>query len=156
MFVLAHPLRRLLLVAFIVAALALATDLWLGQAVAGAQETVSGDPVATATVITLSPLLVSFLTGTLTPLLAGLALRPWASSTVKAIVGLVCAILGAVVAWLIDHQGGFQIADFAMYALFVFVAHVATYYGAWKPLGPTDGAPTMAIPVGFGGSAPSV
>ena len=147
-------LRRSLLVAAVVFA-TVNLVLWLGMAVAGAQEVVSDGTIGGATVVTLSPLVVSFLTGTITPLVAGLATREWASSSVKAIVGLVTAVVGATIAWLIDHQGGFVLADFGLYFAMVFVAHVATYYGAWKPLGSANGAFTIKAPIGFGGPNPN-
>lgn len=152
----ARAARWLWRAAVIVAAVVVVA-LW-GMTHAGAQTAVDGDPVTPATtVITLSPLLVSFLTGTVTPLVAGLATKAWASTTVKAVVGIITAIVGAVVAWLIDHSGGFALSDFLMYVAFVFVAHVATYYGAWKPLTPGPGAFTMTLTpkLGVGGPNPN-
>lgn len=105
--------------------------------------------------IELSPIVISLLAGTITPLLTGLAVKLQASSGVKAIVGLAFVAIAAGTNYVITNNGSFKVDDVAVIVFTTFVAHVSTYYGVWKPVGSSNaGAPTMTATPNFGfGSA---
>lgn len=101
--------------------------------------------------IELSPVVISLLAGTVTPLLTGLAVKLRASSGLKAIVGLVFVAIAAGTNFVITSNGSFKIDDLAIIVFTTFVAHVSTYYGVWKPVGSsTDGSPAMTATPDFG------
>jgi hypothetical protein len=103
-----------------------------------------------ATSIQLSPLVITLLIGTVTPLLTGLIVKLQASSGVKSVVALVLVAVGAGINYVVSNNGTFDLASLLVLVFATFVAHVSTYYGVWKPIGNKDGSPTMNLTPDFG------
>jgi len=102
------------------------------------------------TIVVPDPTLILILIGAVTPLITGLLTKASASGTVKSLVAVALTLVGAVITWVIEHDGGFTVKEFVVWFAIVFVTHVATYYGAWKPIGGGTGSFTMNATPNFG------
>lgn len=107
-------------------------------------------PADLSSEIQLSPLVISLLIGTVTPLLTGLIVKLQASSGVKSVVALVLVAVGSGINYVVSNDGNFDLASLLVLVFTAFVAHVSTYYGVWKPIGNPAGSPTMNMTPNFG------
>lgn len=85
--------------------------------------------------VTLAPLTVTLLLGTVAPLLVGLLTRLAAPSALKAVLLVTVSIVVGLVSTAIGEDGGAVISEQALTnAVIAWVAAVATHFGVWKPL----------------------
>lgn len=109
------------------------------------------------TVVTIDEFWLTFLVGTVLPMVVALVTNRWASSTLKA---LVLIVLSVVTGWLTSLQatGGTFELEAAVTSMFVaFITAVGMHFGLLQSrvLGLTgrDGAIAKGIPGGIGGDA---
>lgn len=107
---------------------------------AGAEEVTKTIP----STVSLEPWVVAVIGGTLIPLVVGLVTKLGASSAVKAVTGLFLTALVTILNVIVTSNGTFVVRDVVVLFATTFVMHVASYYGAWKPLG-GDAAPSAHI-----------
>lgn len=97
-----------------------------------------------STVITLDATVLSFLVGSVMPLLTAFATKLKASSRIKGVVNLVLSVLGGVLAAFVANSGSLTLIEIASAAIVVYLASGSTYSHLWKPTGVVDavaGAP---------------
>jgi hypothetical protein len=103
------------------------------------------------TTITLDPVLVSVIAGTIIPLATGIITKLKSASGVKATVALVLSAIVGVVNELVVQSGGtFDVRQAVLLAGTTFVANVAAYNGMWKPIGDTPYLPLQVKTANFG------
>lgn len=103
-------------------------------------------------VITLDPLIVTFIVGGLIPILTGVVTKLGSSTTVKAVTALVLSSVTAVLTQLfVDNASNtFEPKAAAMLLFTTFVANLGSYIGVWKPIGNTDQVPLQRVTANFG------
>lgn len=95
-----------------------------------ASDTVSGDTVLTIDTVTLS-----FLVGSLMPLLTALATKLNASSGLKGIVNMVLSIAGGVLAAFVTADGSLTLYQVSAAAIATYLSAQTVYTGLLRPLG---------------------
>lgn len=122
---------------FLITALAGITTLtYLAPVLAQAADPADGVVRPTeSTVITLDATVLSFLVGSVLPLLTALATKLNASSAVKGVVNLVLSVAGGVLAAFMANSGSLTLIEIASAAIVVYLGSGATYSHLWKPLG---------------------
>lgn len=103
------------------------------------------------TVIHVDTQLIAILAGIVIPLLTGLVTKLRAGSAVKAVTTAVLAVLaGAVTSLVVEPEKGIALYDFFYATALAFISSIATYYGFWKPTGVTNEVQTATADVGIG------
>lgn len=106
----------------------------------------------TVTTVTLDPLFVALLAGTLIPVATGIATKLSASSGVKAIVALVLSAAVGLGSEIVAGGGTFEVKVAVAGFVGALVTNVAAYAGVYKPV---LGAPPLARSTsGFGIGTP--
>lgn len=120
---------------------------------------VTNETVATPAVpaiVTLQPWIIAILVGTITPLITGFVTKLSASSGVKAIVSLVLVAIGTVINMIVTNNGVFTVRDAVVLFATTLVAHMASYFQVWEPIGTPrttfTNEWTADIGIGSGGS----
>ena len=85
-----------------------------------------------STVITIDALTLSFLVGSVMPLLTALATKLNASTTVKGVVNLVLSVLGGVLVAFQTNAGSLTLQEFAAAAIATYLSAQALYTGVLK------------------------
>ena len=105
-----------------------------------------------ASTVSLDPMVVAVLAGTVTPLLTGLITKFQAGSGIKVLVSLVLIAIATVVSY-IQTNTTFEVKTVILLFATTLVMHVATYYGVWKPTGVST---KLAPDFGIGAADPQV
>lgn len=109
---------------------------------------------ATTTTYTASPFVVSILVGIILPLLTGVITKIGAGSAVKAAANAVLSVLTGVIANLaLNPTIDFQ--DLAYAVTLAFVSSVATYHSLWVPIGTAQKVQESTANFGIGNNQPT-
>jgi dolichyl-phosphate-mannose--protein O-mannosyl transferase len=101
-----------------------------------AEEVTSSAPTpAVPGAVTLQPYVVALLAGTITPLVTGLITKLSAAPGVKAIVSLVLVAVVTVINTVVTNDGHFLVRDLVILFFTTLVAHMASYFQIWEPIG---------------------
>ena len=115
----------------------LGAALWLiGASPAWATDVTNdvGDPGSA--VVTVDPLVLAFITGSVIPLLTGLLTKLSTSSSVKAVLNLVLTVAAGVVAAFVgDPDSSLTFLEIATAAIAAYTSSQAFYTGLWRPTG---------------------
>lgn len=105
------------------------------------------DPVITSTdVLRIDPLLLSFLVGSVMPLLTALLTKVDASSAVKGVLNLIlsCAA-GAIAAFVTAGDAGLTTYQLLAAIIATYLSSQATYTGLWRATGATRALATKGV-----------
>ena len=106
------------------------------------------------TEVTLDPMVVALVGGALVPILTGLITKYDSASGWKAGAALALSVLvGCLTA--ATQDGSFTVQEIIEGASVAFGANVATYLGAWKPIGSTEAVPLQLRTSNFGMGKPA-
>lgn len=103
--------------------------------------------------ITLDPLLVAAISGTVVPILTGVVTKYRSTSGVKAVVAFVLSIVAGVLS-TITTAASFTWRDVVAAVFVAFGANVTSYLGVWKPVGKSDAVPGQMLWPEFGVGRP--
>lgn len=94
--------------------------------------------------------LLTFLAGSLIPLLTAVVTKWRASSRLKAIVNLSLSVLAGVVAYLVGVEGETTVLGLLAAATTTYLASGTTYSNLWKPTGATSVLQQVTQDIGIG------
>lgn len=93
---------------------------------------------------------LTFLVGTVVPLVTGLVTKLRSSSRLKAMTNLVLSVLGGVGAWLINAEGKTTVGGLASAIVTTYLASGVSYQNLWKPTGAAQAVQEVAPESGIG------
>ena len=79
--------------------------------------------------------LLSFITGSVIPLLVALVTKLNARSHIKAIANVVLSVVAGTVAYLVEHNGAANATQLVGAVIAAYLASGVTYQNFWKPTG---------------------
>lgn len=105
------------------------------------------------TIIQLDVTVVTFVLGSLVPLVVALATKLNASSSLKAAVNVVLSIIVGVGGYLLANDGETTLLALAGAAITAYLASGVTYQNLWKPTGTAPEIQLKTRNVGIGGTS---
>lgn len=103
--------------------------------------------------LSISPVILAVLAGTILPILNGIVLRTTASSGLSAFVNLVGVALVTVANFVLTSPV-FDVSTVVILAGSTFAMSIASYYGFWKPIDSGGGRAPLNGTLGFVGPKP--
>lgn len=101
-------------------------------------------------IVQVNVLILSFVAGSVVPLVVALLTKSAASQGTKAVVNLILSVVGGVVAFLIAHDGTASVLQVATVAVTAYLASGSTYSHLWKPTGAITAVQAVAPNTGLG------
>jgi len=94
--------------------------------------------------------MLTFLAGSLVPLLTGVLSKIDASSKVKSILNLGLSLVSGLLAYGLAHSGGFDLAGATTAMISTYLASGVSYQNLWKPTGAAPAIQEATANVGVG------
>lgn len=135
----ARPVARVLGLMMVLGLLFALVELVLGMHPAFAEDVVNDVSDPGSATVKVDPLVLSFVVGSLLPLLVGFVTKLDTSTKVKTVLNLVLSVVGGVVAAFVanpDHT--LTYLEIATAAIAVYLSSGVTYLTTWRKLGATQ------------------
>lgn len=101
-------------------------------------------------VIQVDVTVLTFLAGTIVPLLTAVITKLRAPSHLKSIVNLAISALAGVVAYGIAHEGAFDVMGLVSAGVTTYLASGVSYQNLWKPTGAALAVQKATAGIGLG------